>query len=370
MAPQTHPRGKKPVLLGAAALVVIAVLLALYGWRNTNILGAEAFCDGRLDSKRLQSALDTTGRVSKVAEQAGDGHPEFRCTMERSSLLTGADDLKVTLRTATEEGAFPFTTAVWKDPADRSYFKDGATGAVSGRSGYVVLPHDCWAKIGNVQGSRIVRPGQHTVAAVEATMEQGMADRMGLARLLVDVAQKVARQAGCDTPDLRAPSALSEPAEPHPTDARNVCSLPGFSLPRDAVITGAAEPGRERLNRQPETWTCDLALQGGGDARLSLAATSDAALVRAALDRPGVFKDLPGGKGMISPNQEAVLHCAGGDVYFAARWNTAYDNALRDHTGGDVSKAGDIRRATLQNFLNAAATSYSCPSLSPLPPQG
>ncbi|PKV89993.1 hypothetical protein BX283_7648 [Streptomyces sp. TLI_146] len=34
-----------------------------------------------------------------------------------------------------------------------------------------------------------------------------------------------------------------------------------------------------------------------------------------------------------------VAKRAGGDVYFTARWNTAYGNALRENTGGDVSKA-------------------------------
>ncbi|MFF1477309.1 hypothetical protein ACFVYD_06990 [Streptomyces sp. NPDC058301] len=363
MAVQSEPRRKKPALLGAVALVVIAALIALYCWRNTNILGSDSFCGGRLGSNGVQSALDTRGRVSKMAEQGGEGRPEFRCTVQRTSLLAGGDDLKMTVRTATGEGAFPFTTAVWKDPAQRSYFKDGATGAVSGRGGYVVLPQACWAKVGNIQGSAVVHPAQHTVATVEATMEQGTADRMGLARLLVDAARTVAKQAGCDTPSLRAPSALSEPGDERPTRAREVCGLTGFTLPPDSVITGVAEPGQERLNHQSGTWTCDLALAGSGEARLSLAATSEAAFVRAALDEPGAFTKLPGGRGLASPRQEAVVHCAGGDVYFTARWNTAYGNALRKHTGGDVSKAADLRRATLQNFLNATAASHSCPNV-------
>ncbi|MEU4348220.1 hypothetical protein [Streptomyces sp. NPDC023838] len=124
-----------------------------------------------------------------------------------------------------------------------------------------------------------------------------------------------------------------------------------------------AEPGQEQLNHQTGTWTCDLALDGSADARLSLTATSEATLARAALNRPGTFTDLPSGKGLTSPRQEAVLHCTDGDVCFTAHWNTAYANALRKHTGGDVSKAADLRRATLQNFLNATAGSHSCPNV-------
>ncbi|WP_432071604.1 hypothetical protein [Streptomyces wuyuanensis] len=198
----TPTRKKRSAIIAAGALVVIAALASLHCWWNTNVLGAEAFCDGRLNSGDVQEALDSPGRVSEMLVRVESGRPEFECSVERTSRFVGGEDQQLSLTTAGEHGAFPFTTAVWKNPAARSYFKNGVTGAVSEAGGYIVLPKACWDKVGDLQGNRVVRPGQEAVATVEATVKQGSADRTGLARLLTRTARKVAEEAGCSTPEL------------------------------------------------------------------------------------------------------------------------------------------------------------------------
>ncbi|GAA2569640.1 MULTISPECIES: hypothetical protein [Streptomyces] len=357
----TQTRRKRPTIIGACALVVIAVLVSLYCWWNTNVLGAESFCDGRVDSGDVRQALDSPGRVSEVLVRAASSGPEFECSVERTSRFVGGEDQRLSLTTAAEKGAFPFTTGVWKNPAARSYFKDGVAGAVSETGGYVVLPRACWETVGGLRGNRVAGQGEGTVAAVEATVERGSADRAGLAHLLRQTARKVAEEAGCGTPEQARSSGLSAPSGPHDTAARSVCGLPGFSLPANALVKGVADVGREQVNSgTSHTWACDLDLAGTGNAGVSFVATSDAAVVAAALQDPDALRKLPGNTGSAATGQ-AVLHCEGGDTYFGARWNTGYEGALLDSTHHSAAEYAQVRRATFQSFLDAAAESRACP---------
>ncbi|MEV1025001.1 hypothetical protein [Streptomyces sp. NPDC050264] len=363
MTTQTYKKRAVPTL---GTLVVLLALTSLYCWWNTDVFGDDAYCDGQLASRDVGSVLDSAGRISAVTTQVGTGseRPEFRCAIERTSRFIGAQNQRLTLRTGTESGSFPFTTAVWKDPASRSYFKDGATGAVSGTGGYVVLPKACWGKVGAFQGSRIVVPDDGAVTTVEAAMDEGSADPAALARLLTGMAQKVATDAGCAKPAPPRPSALAAPSDPKDTNARAVCGLKDFSLPAATLHAGAAEPGTEQVNRATaHTWACDLALSGTSDARLSFAATTDPTTLEAVRNDSEAFDKLPGGKGSATTNQ-ALLHCAKSDVYFAARWNPEYESLLMDRArraGDPASTAVTLKQTTFQNFLDSTAASYGCP---------
>ncbi|MFJ8822663.1 hypothetical protein ACIREE_12840 [Streptomyces sp. NPDC102467] len=368
MTTQTY---KKRAVLTGGTLVVLLALTSLYCWWNTDVLGDDAYCDGKLASADAGSVLDSAGRISAVTTQVGtgSGRAEFRCTIERTSRFIGTGTQRLTLRTGTESGSFPFTTAVWKDPASRSYFTNGATGAVSGSGGYVVLPKACWSKVGAFQGSRIVVPDDGSVTTVEAAMDQGSADPAALARLLTGLAQKVATDAGCAEPEPARPPVLAAPSDPRDTDARAVCGLKGFSLPAATLPTAAAEPGTEQVNRATaHTWACDLALSGTSGARLSLAATSDPTTLEAVRNDSDAFEELPGGKGRATTNQ-ALLKCDTSDVYFAARFNPEYKSLLMDRVrraGDPASTAVRLEQTTFQAFLDSAAASYGCPR-APLP---
>ncbi|MFG2560823.1 hypothetical protein [Streptomyces sp. NPDC048496] len=354
-------RKKKPVLVAAVALAVVAALASSYCWWNTNLLGADSFCGGRLGSGEVQAALDSTGRVSQVYAQVDPKRAGFECTVERTSRFIGGDDQQVTVGTDSEKGAFPFTTNVWKNPAARSYFKGGVTGAVSQDfGGYVVLPKSCWDKDGPLRGRGVVRYEDGAVATVEAKVEKGTVDPAGLARLLTRSARQVAEKAGCSTSALSAAPDLAAPSASRTTDVQNVCGVRGFALPKEAVLVSRAEPDREQVNNgRADTWACDLQLAGSAKAAVSFAATSDKNFVEVATKDAYGFETLPGDKG-IAAIDEAVLHCGGGDVYFAAHWNGGYDGALRDsgHRGAAYT---EVKKATFQNFLYATAAVHSCP---------
>ncbi|MBQ0985607.1 hypothetical protein KBZ10_14005 [Streptomyces sp. F63] len=358
----SRTRKKKPVWIVAGVLVAVAAVTSSYFWWNTDVLGAGSFCDGRLEGGDVRAALDSTGRVSQVRSQVDSSRAEFTCTVERTSRFGGGDDQRITVKTHSEEGAFPFTTAVWKKPAARSYFKDGMTGAVSETRGYVVLPKSCWNKVGGIQGSRIVLEDEEegAVATVEAVVEKGSADRAGLARLLTRSARQAAEKAGCAASDRTGVPALAEPDSSRATDVQNVCGLPGFSLPKKAVLVGRAEPDREVVNGTgAHTWACDMYLTGPEKAYLSFAMTTDASFVEMAPKGVETFRALPGGKG-VATTDEAVLKCKNNDVYFAARSSFEYDRALK-RAGRSATAYVRVLKSTFQNFLDAAADTYSCP---------
>ncbi|WP_159024684.1 hypothetical protein [Streptomyces sp. CB02613] len=354
-------RHTKTTLFTFIALLLVASLTSLHCWWNTNVWGDDAFCEGTLSSGDIQAALDAPGRVSQVFSQTSTGRSEFNCTVERSSRFIGQDNLRMRMKTGTAEGAFPFTTAAWKNPAARSYF---ARGAVSDTSGYVILPRSCWDKVGNIQGSRTIAPGPDTVAIVEASVEGGPAHRRSLARLLTHTAQKVAEAAGCSDDELGEPTTLFAPDAPRTAVPHNLCGLKGFSLPKAALAEGAAEPGQEQLNEAPHTWACDVDLDGTDNARVSFTATTDSTILDAALREGKGFKKLPGASGTVVGANEAILQCAGGKVYFAANWSPEYEGVLLDHTRHRQPSYSEVRRATFQNFLDAAAASRNCPQVS------
>ncbi|WP_143169097.1 hypothetical protein [Streptomyces sp. NBRC 110465] len=354
-------RHKKTTLFTFIALLLAASLTSLYCWWNTNVWGDDAFCEGTLPSGDVQAALDTPGRVSQIFSQTATGRSEFNCAVERSSRFIGQDNLRMRVKTGTAEGAFPFTTAAWKQPAARSYF---ARGAVSDTSGYVILPKSCWDKVGNIQGSRTIAPGPDTVAIVEASVEGGPAHRRSLARLLTHTAQKVAEAAGCSDDELGEPVTLVAPDAPRTAVSHNLCGLKGFSLPKSAVAEGVAEPGHEQLNEALHTRVCDVDLDGTDNARVSFTATTDSTIIDAALREEREFKDIPGPSGSVVGTNEAVLQCAEGKVYFAANWSNEYEDVLLDHRRHRQPTYSEVRRATFQNFLDAAAASQNCPQVS------
>lgn len=354
-------RKKKPVLVVAVASVVVAALVSSYCWWNTNLFGADSFCGGRMESGDVQAALDSTGRVSQVYAQVDPQRAEFECTVGRTSRFVGGDDQQLTVETGIEEGVFPFTTHVWKNPAARSYFRGGVTGAVSQDSGYVVLPKPCWGKGGALEGKGVTRFEDGAVATVEAKMEKGVADPAGLARLLTRSARQVAEKAGCGTAALSADPDLAAPSASRATDIQNVCGVRGFELPKEAVIVARAEPDLEQVNDgSTDTWACDLHLAGSAKAAVSFSVTSDKNFVEVAKKDMRGAETLPGNKG-VARSDQAVLRCGSGDVHFATKWNTAYDGALIDSLHRDSAAYAKVKKAAFQNFLDATAAARSCP---------
>lgn len=354
-----RPYRKKAWLVAAGTLVVVSALVSTHLWQNTNVLGATSFCDGRVRSGDAQDVLDSPGRLSDSRVQTIPGKPEFTCVIERRSLFSTDAAPRIALKTASELGPFPYTTHVWKNPGARSYFKGEVTGGVTPTGGYVVLPKSCWAKVGDIQGSRLLPPDDNGVAAVEATVTAGRVAPEALARLLARTAASVAADAGCSVAALKEPPELAAPEGARTTDSGKVCGLPDFALPDSAVLPGAAEPGQERVSRgTQDVWACDLALVGKAGASVSFTATSDPAMVEAALKGNDDFRTLPDGQGVALPNQ-AIVQCADGDVFFTALWSKEYYGALRDHH----PSVTDVYRETFASFVSSAADLHSCPNV-------
>ncbi|MFJ7084806.1 hypothetical protein ACIQU8_16435 [Streptomyces griseus] len=104
-------------------------------------------------------------------------------------------------------------------------------------------------------------------------------------------------------------------------------------------------------------------LDGTDNARISFTATTDSTILDAVLREKKEFKKLPGASGSAVGTDEAVLQCAGRKVYFAANWSTEYEGVLLDRTRNRQPSYSDVRRATFQNFLDAAAASHNCPQV-------
>ncbi|MFC9531282.1 hypothetical protein [Streptomyces sp. NPDC056975] len=118
-------RKKKPVLVAAGALIVVAALASGYCSWNTNLLGADSFRDGRLGSGDAQAALGSTGRLSQVHAQVDTQRAEFGCTIERTSHFIGGDDQRVTVRTPVVKGRSPSRPASGKTPPPGPTSKTG-----------------------------------------------------------------------------------------------------------------------------------------------------------------------------------------------------------------------------------------------------
>ncbi|MFI1188867.1 hypothetical protein [Streptomyces californicus] len=350
-------RHKKTVLLVPAVLVVIAVLVSLHARWNTNVRGADSFCDGLLTSKEVQAALSGPGRVSEVSSSSAGEGTLFSCTVERTSRFTGTADARMTVRTNDTTGAFPYTTNVWKYPAARSYFTGGA---VSDHLGYAILPEKCWGKAVDIRGSRVVLPGLDGTMFIEARVEEGQADREGVARILSRSARDIAAAAGCSNGEKGAFDGLSSPAAWRASDPGAICGLDGLTLPESTLFKGVVEVGREQVNDASTHWACDLDLKGTSGSRLSFAATTDPDIIAAAKRERRFWEALPEKQGYAGIS-EAVLHCEKGDVHFSTRRSFEYDGVLLKKAPLNVPTYAAFGRATFQNFLNAAAPAYSCP---------
>ncbi|WP_284577105.1 hypothetical protein [Streptomyces sp. 2P-4] len=346
-------RSKRKWWAAAAGVSAAAVVAGAFLAWNTDFLGEEVFCDGAVASGDLSAVLDTQGRLSTVSSE-DDGQPGFSCTVERKAAFFGGKPLEIEMETGLHDPDFAFQTAVWKDPSSMAYFSNGATGAVSGKRGWVLLPEACAGKVDRYGGGR---SDAGAVRTVEAVVKQGTVDRTELARTLVRTAQRVADKAGC--------AAGANPEEPRlqavneaPTDPGAVCGLPGFALPAGALVKDAATLGKEQVSGgRPGTWACGLHLAGDAKGVLWFSASSDPQLVDRILLKGRGFDPLPGGAGVVARQQHAaVLTCETSKVYVSMRGSTEYLDVLYD-------RGSAAPREVFQAFVDAAVQQYRCPAV-------
>ncbi|WP_149180664.1 hypothetical protein [Streptomyces sp. TRM49041] len=353
-------RSKRNWLLSAAGISALAVFSGLFLWWNTNLLGDDEFCDGAVTSAELASVLDTKGRLSATSS-VGDSMPGFSCSVQRTSKFLGAAPMEIQMKTAAQEPDFQFQTHVWKNPSAMSFFSNGATGAVSGERGWVLLPEACRGKVSTFSPGGMSRQTATNVRTVEAVVKQGTVDRAELAKTLVKAAQRIADEAGCAAGGATEEPRLQAVSEA-PTDPGSACGLAGFTLPPAALVKDEATLGKEQVSgSMPGTWACGMHLAGNTKGVIWFAASSDLRLVDRILLKEGAFEDLPGGAGVIERQQHAaVLTCGTGKIYVSMRWSTEYQRAL-------YKRGISVSREMFQSFVDSAGKKFQCGAVQ-LPP--
>ncbi|MFI2227523.1 hypothetical protein [Streptomyces fradiae] len=339
-------RRKGVIALVTAVAVAAASLLGLWTWWNTNLFADEAYCGDKLTWAELDSVLGTKGRISSVVKQGEEGSPQFLCEVERTSKFAGAEPMEIEVRTAVHEPDFPFQTRVWRNPGSMTYFSGETTGAVSESRGWVMLPQPCQEHVGYL---------------VQAEMSKGKTEHTELAKMLVQAAQRVAVDAGCASDAVAPAFELGERSDASETHVRSACAIKGFAIPRNALIDGKAEPGKEMVSTSTRTWACDLSFAGTGKSEVSFSVSSDPRIVNDRLRTEAGFSDLPESKGRIDGYRRAILQCGEQSVYFGMRPNDAYSELLLERERRE--QYGPTMRGLFQSFLDAAGKQHGCPAV-------
>ncbi|NEB40684.1 hypothetical protein [Streptomyces sp. SID14515] len=350
----------KKAIAAVASGTGLSVLAGLFLWWDTNVFAATELCAGKLTGEQAESLLDTRGRISDVTEGISDD-VSFRCTVSRTSRITGAEELEMVMNTAVYTPDFPFSTYTWDNSSSRSFLSGEVTGAVSGSRGWVMLPEKCGYKVRGVleRGVKLA-PAPDNAQVVQVELKKGTVDPQKLTRVLVDAAQKVAAAAGCsnDTP-LQTPK-VQAPTSPEAITADSLCGIPGFHLPDSAVAKGDAKLEVQRTSGAPaDSWACDLYRSGGQDEpRLSFGSSFDPNIVNERLRSSAGFEDLADGTGVVDGNSRAILKCGGKDLYLGVHWDDRYLRALYRSDPSDSAS-----RDVFQSFFDAAGKQHGCPSV-------
>ncbi|WP_432067924.1 hypothetical protein [Streptomyces sp. C10-9-1] len=334
------------------ALPCIAVALVVSGLHirfNTNTFGADSFCGGSLSVDSAESAFAHLGRLSEEEGPRGSGSDrlEFDCIVESSSLLPSRDE-QLHVQATSEEADFIFTEGRWPRPEEMSFFSRGATGAVSGDHGWVMLPEACWN-------------GEPRI--VEGRMPVGAENPLVLSRILVEVANRSAQAAGCEQPNQSAPTTLTPVPQERETDKQRQCGVPGFPYrgPDADVFEVAHDPGADG-----DTWACTVRLKDGSPAStersgyLTYAVTQNPLLVSGITQSEGYSarSPIPGWPVAGTDSRHVVATCDGTETYFAMELGGQYLKALESSgvVGDDV---------LFRDFVTSVGNQFDCVGVVP-----
>uniref|UniRef100_A0AAU3GT20 Septum formation-related domain-containing protein n=1 Tax=Streptomyces sp. NBC_01401 TaxID=2903854 RepID=A0AAU3GT20_9ACTN len=248
MSTETPRKGRR-VWLVAAAVCALAAVAGVTTATNTNALGPNDLCDGRLSSADAGKAFDGFGRVTGKTNHA-DG-----CVVEQSGWLPGAKGARVTLAPMSVNAVDPFGRSVWDISGAQNILPGALPGAFDQHgNGWVSLPSDCASvAAGTAQGSRTV---------LHVNVEQGDADPAELARMAQGAARKLAAEHDCAPPTPEPENAgtdLLEASAVTRSDPAAVCGLTGFTL---AATAPAGSPLQEQTSgSRDDAWFCDLSLE-------------------------------------------------------------------------------------------------------------
>lgn len=338
------------------------VSLALIGsWvhlsYNTNVLGDDELCGGLVSARAAEAAFSRTGRVS------GDGGPgtrageaSFDCWLDNTSALPGSPDLEMHLYTTRDRGDEAFTGG-GPGQAAITYFSGPASGGVEkDHKAWVWLPPACL-------------DGESMRVNAGLMSREGSADRVGLAALAVDAANRLMDHLECDADRLKAPLSIDATPVERDADPGRLCGVPGFSLP--AASTGRARKIREVApGARVPLWTCFVALEqapdDSGDGRrdrgsgfATYSVVQDPVVIDGIKRSKGYAEESPiDGRPVTGFDPtHIVATCAGKETYFAMEIGT---QQLRSW-----EKPGAPRDAELfRSFVEKAGPSFGCTDIS------
>ncbi|TLQ43350.1 hypothetical protein [Streptomyces marianii] len=310
--PKKIARGWKiAALLSTLTVSVTGLHIAL----NTNLLGSDQLCDGRLSSKSVEAAFSKSGRLlgHDGPTSSSEDTLLFDCTIVSKSAIPGADDQELFVSATRNRADFPFTDNGGPKPATIAFFSGEATGAVvDDDRAWVWLPASCATdEAAVVRGD--IRSGQVTQTS-----------RMALVRLLVDTANRLAERTGCSDKRLQAPTALEPPPETRTADPRKLCGIKGLSLPATATDPGAKI--QETVPEEPKPmWSCSVVLDEEAEPSpsesdyLTYSVVQDPVIL-AGLKKSDEFSEaspIPGWQASGIDDMHVVADCSGTETYFA-----------------------------------------------------
>ncbi|UYQ63378.1 hypothetical protein [Streptomyces peucetius] len=245
----------------------MAVLAGTFAFFNTNILTPERICHGWVTPDEASAALGGgPGRVSASEDS------DTTCTIRQESWLPGGSR-QLSLRTVSEDAAFPFELGAWDISGTRHVMTGGTHGAYDDYSGWALLPPSC------VDTASEKGP-QPVVRAAITTGDSG-GDSEGMGRLLISASKAISSgSADCSAPGHNEPTRHLSPSAEEAADLANLCGVPGFRL---KAVKG---PKGERVMNQMtgslrDGLYCDLTFEGDEEGPFArLAIVSDPPLVK------------------------------------------------------------------------------------------
>ncbi|MCC3766637.1 hypothetical protein [Streptomyces sp. UNOC14_S4] len=336
-----------------AALALTACIATLAGVHiafNTNTFGPDRLCGNLVSAQDVQKAVGHSGRVS-------DSHPaetptkysEFTCSVRLESLLPTQKDTTLYINIGdTSTPDFPFAMANWSSArSDMGYFNGGGA---SNRSGWTLLPENCWKE------GVSKRAAARKISSVWLIGKDG--DRQGIARLATATANSAAKQMGCDSRQIPEPTELQLPERARRSNAKATCSLPGFRLP-ESVTSTTPQPWETFTKEIKSTWVCDLSQEQEKTPFFSFAISQDPALM-SSLTQTLDSKDPVGAdwkaRGQIG---KSVASCAGRATFFGMNvYGGGWTAAQREKFFPDDS-------TLFKEFIRAAGKKLGCNDLAP-----
>ncbi|MBT2381640.1 hypothetical protein J7E90_31220 [Streptomyces sp. ISL-111] len=330
----------------AAVVVVIAGLL--HAWRNTNVLTADRLCGDLVSAERVDAVLPGSGRLDAEGDGMDDDLTDTRCRVEKSSVVLGSAESRLTVRLWGVRGYDPLTFEREPYPPGASFFSGEVTGGVDAYKAWVMLPEKCWTD----------RP-----VVAEFSIDEPAADRTAFAALATDTVRTIAARTRCgDLPEK--PGTLVPPRSDaaRPVSEGQVCGLDGLT------VVGQVPTGTKVLEEGQQApaalWACKLTMDDEtrgfvrSDGFMKYSATRDPLLIDAMRKFPGTAKGTaPDGREAENVDKGAgfILPCAdGGSLYLAVDSGQQYLEASKRHE--DLPK----RDAYVAPFMKAAARTFGC----------